>query len=103
MVRPEWKEKRQLDLNLSALQLNDNVILAIQGEVFSQIGEKMIEPFKDKNPVMVSIANEYVSYIPTDEERVKGGYEPSVSIVVPGSPDLMIKSAHKLLSRIYGN
>jgi len=42
------------------------------------------------------------SYMPTDEERLKGGYEPSVAIMAPGSPDILIQSAHKLLNRIYG-
>ncbi len=102
LIRPEWKEKNQLDINLFALQLNDKVLLATQGEVFNQIGKEMIKPYSEKKPILVSIANEYVSYIPTDEERQQGGYEPSVSIVEPGSPDLLVKTSHKLLERIYG-
>ena len=102
MVRPEWKEKNQLSIFLFAIRLNDNVIVATQGEVFTRIGKKMLEPYKAENPVLVSIANEYVSYLPTDEERLKGGYEPSVTIMASGSPDILIQSAHKLLNRIYG-
>ena len=52
--------------------------------------------------MLVTIANECISYIPTDEERERGGYEPSVSVVAPGSPDTLIQSAHKFLARIYG-
>lgn len=103
MIRPEWKEKNQLDINLFALQLNDKVILATQGEIFNRIGKEMIKPYSENKPILVSIANEYVSYIPTDEERQHGGYESSVSIVKPGSPELLVKSSHKLLERIYGN
>lgn len=103
MVRPEWKEKKKLDVDIFGVQFNDKVVIAIQGEIFTQIGEEMIQPFAEKNPILVSIANEYVSYIPTDEERLKGGYEPSVSIVKPGSPDLLVQSGHKLLKRIYEN
>ena len=101
MVRPEWKQQGQLGLNLYALRLNDQVLLATQGEIFNRIGKQMVEPYKEYNPVLVTIANEYVSYLPTDEERLKGGYESSVSIMTPGSPDLLIRSAHKLLDRIY--
>ena len=101
MVRPEWKQQGQLALNLYALRLNDHVLLATQGEIFNRIGKQMVEPYKEYNPVLVSIANEYVSYLPTDEERLKGGYESSVSIMTPGSPDILIKSAHRLLDRIY--
>ncbi|MCK5463285.1 MAG: hypothetical protein KAI95_09725, partial [Bacteroidales bacterium] len=101
MVRPEWKQQGQLGLNLYALRLNDHVLLATQGEIFNRIGKLMVEPYKEYDPVLVSIANEYVSYLPTDEERLKGGYESSVSIMTPGSPDILIQSAHKLLDRIY--
>jgi hypothetical protein len=101
MVRPEWKEQGQLCLNLYALRLNDHVLVATQGEIFNGIGKLMVAPYQDSNPVLVTIANEYVSYLPTDEERIKGGYESSVSIMTPGSPDILIRSTHKLLDRIY--
>ncbi len=102
MVRPQWKQQGQLGLNLYALRLNDQVLLATQGEIFHEIGNRMLEPFKEYNPFLVSIANEYVSYLPTDEERLKGGYESSVSIMIPGSPEILVQSAHRLLDRIYG-
>lgn len=101
MVRPEWKQQGELGLNLYALRLNDQVLLATQGEIFNRIGKLMVEPYQEYNPVLVSIANEYVSYLPTDEERLKGGYESSVSIMTPGSPDILVQSAHQLLDRIY--
>ena len=101
MVRPEWKQQGKLGLNLYALRLNDHVLLATQGEIFNRIGKLMVEPYEEYDPVLVSIANEYVSYLPTDEERLKGGYESSVSIMTPGSPDILIQSSHKLLDRIY--
>jgi hypothetical protein len=97
------ERKKQLDMKLFGIQFNDKVLVAIQSEIFNQNGKEMLEPFADKNPILVSIANEYVSYIPTDGERKKGGYEPSVSIVKPGSPDLLVEATHKLLGRIYGN
>ncbi len=101
MVRPEWKEQGKLGLNLFALRLNDQVLLATQGEIFNRIGQLMTEPYKEHDPVLVSIANEYVSYLPTDEERIKGGYESSVSIMTPGSPDILVQTSHRLLDRIY--
>jgi hypothetical protein len=102
MVRPAWKEKKQIEMNLCALQINDKVIIASLGELFTRTGKQIIEPFSDKNPLLVTIANECISYVPTDEERDKGGYEPGVSIVASGTSDTLIQSAHKLLSTIYG-
>jgi hypothetical protein len=103
MVRPEWKENKHISANVYALQFNEKVLVAAQGEVFYAIGEEMIKPFINKKPILVSLANEYISYIPTDEERPKGGYESSVSILKPGSPSLIVETSHRLLNRIYGN
>ena len=89
-------------MNLCALQINDKVIIASLGELFTRTGKQMIEPFSDKKPLLVTIANECISYVPTDEEREKGGYEPAVSIVASGTSDTLIQSSHKLLSEIYG-
>lgn len=100
-VRPEWKASNQLAINLYGLKINDQAVIATHGEMFHSIGQKMIEPYKDKNPFILSIANEYISYIPSEEERPKGGYEPSVAIVTPESPQIFINSARKLLSRMY--
>lgn len=101
MVRPEWKQEGKLGLNLYALRFNDQVLLATQGEIFSEIGRKMVEPYEAYHPILVSLANEYISYLPGDEEREKGGYESSVSIVTPGSPDLLVQASYRLLDRIY--
>jgi hypothetical protein len=102
MVRPAWKEKKQIEMNLCALQINDKVIIASLGELFTRTGKQMTEPFSDKKPLLVTSTNECISYIPTDEEREKGGYEPGVSIVASGTSDTLIHSSHKLLSMIYG-
>jgi len=102
MVRPAWKERKQIDMNLCALRINDKVIIASLGELFTRTGKQMIQPFSDKMPLLVTVANECISYIPTDEERKKGSYESGVSIVASGTSDTLIQSSHKLLSAIYG-
>ena len=47
------------------------------------------------------VADEAVSYIPAEAEYEKGGYEPSVSLVVPGSDKKLIQGAQAILQRIY--
>ena len=103
MVRPEWAVNNQLEISLYALNINDHVILATHGEIFYDIGKKMVMSYKKLNPVLVSIANDYISYIPTDEAILHGGYEPSVSIIAPGTSELFIQSSERLLGRIYDN
>jgi hypothetical protein len=62
----------------------------------------MVAPYARRHPLLISLANEYISYIPTDEERLLGGYEPSVAITAPGAPDSLAKGAQALLKRVYG-
>jgi hypothetical protein len=100
MVRSEWKEKGQLEFNICALKLNDETILATQGEIFSQLGANMIGKFDDK-VILTTIANEYLSYFLPDFERNRGGYTASVSIVKYGSTDSLVKTSQNLLNKIY--
>lgn len=103
MVRPEWREKKQVNVHVLGIQMNDKALIALPGELFTATGKEIRDPFALKAPIVVSLANEYISYVPADHERVRGGYEPSVSVVEAGSPDLLVRAAHKILREIYGN
>jgi hypothetical protein len=101
ILRPQWLKDKQIQVFLYGLKLNDTVILANHGEIFLDTRNMMIAPFKDKNPVTVSICNEDMSYLPTKEAFERGGYEPSVCLAEPGSTDMYIEGAHRLLEKLY--
>jgi hypothetical protein len=52
--------------------------------------------------MVVTNGNEEISYLPTKEDFERGGYEPSVCVAEPGSTDLYVQGAHRLLKRIFG-
>jgi len=101
MVRPEWKEKSEITYNMTALKLNDDTILTTNGEIFSQLGAEMTKGYE--HVVLTTIANEYLSYFLPEIERDRGGYTASVAINKYGTSDSLVKTAQKILKKVYNN
>jgi len=101
-LRPEWEHSGTLPVNLYALRLNGAVLLAAHGEVFHETGEAMIAPFASRNPILATVCNEELGYLPTREEFERGGFETATCVAEPGSTDRYVEGAHRLLGRIYG-
>jgi hypothetical protein len=67
---------------LGVLRLGDLVAVAVPGELFSRLGLMMkhdLEYAGAKHPIVVGLANEWISYMMPTEEFTQGGYEPGVS------------------------
>jgi len=103
LLRPEWQKQRYIDSYLFGLNINDKLILMHSGEMFYSTGQKMIEPFDEKNIITASLANECLSYIPPVDEIKKGGYEPSVCLVAPHTAEIFLKHVHAITRKIYNN
>jgi hypothetical protein len=100
-IRETWHKAGKADCRLCAVQFNEAVLLMSKGELFHELGRAMTAPFKDRQVMLATLANEYISYFPMKEDYARGGYEPSVSLVVPGAEQNLVKGAHTLLNRIY--
>jgi hypothetical protein len=98
--RPEWLQKGEVAFNIYGVRINDQVILGNHAEVFFETGQQMIRGFEDRHPITFSVCNESLSYIPSRDAFDKGGYEPSVCMVEPGSTDLYEAAAQRLLKRL---
>jgi hypothetical protein len=101
ILRPEWKQKNQVEITLTAVRFNDTVVIASPGEVFMPTGREILRPFTAQSPIMVSVCNENISYLVPPEEFEQGGYEPGVCIVDPPALSNLVQAAHGLLNRIY--
>jgi hypothetical protein len=101
LLRPEWQKQGFIDSYLYCLKLNDIVLIMHSGEMFYSTGQQMVKPYEDRNPIIVSLTNECLSYIPPSDEIQKGGYEPSVCLVSPESAEICIKQTHELIEKIY--
>ena len=70
----------------TSLQLGDLVLVGAPGEMIAELGMEIKEKLKKqgfKYPVIGGLANEWISYILTEEEYHQGGYETSVSFYGP--------------------
>jgi len=70
----------------TTLQLGDLLILGAPGEMIAEMGIDIKTTVKKsgiKYPVIGGLANEWISYILTEEEYHQGGYETSVSFYGP--------------------
>lgn len=77
---------------------NDVAIVSLPGEVFVELGLtiKRLSPFRTTFVVELSQAVE-TAYIPTRSACVGGGYEVTNSTVQPGSGELLVEAAIRLL------
>ncbi|NVM52206.1 MAG: neutral/alkaline non-lysosomal ceramidase N-terminal domain-containing protein [Candidatus Helarchaeota archaeon] len=68
--------KTHVQSELQLIKINDDIlIVAIPAEVFSEIGEELIEKSPIKNTIIVELANDYLGYIFSLNECKYGGYE----------------------------
>lgn len=75
------------EVQITALQLGDLLIIGAPGELIAELGLSLKSQLKTHGatyPVIGGLANEWLSYILTEEEYQKGGYEASVSFYGPG-------------------
>ncbi len=89
----------------TSLQLGSLVILGAPGEMIAEMGLDIKTALKGMGaqyPVIGGLANEWVSYILTEDEYHQGGYETSVSFYGPTLGEVvragMIESAKALIS-----
>jgi neutral ceramidase len=67
---------------ISTLRLGDFTAVSVPGEMTTILGLEVKNTLKKsgaKNPVIIGLGNEWISYILNPEEYYQGGYEPGVS------------------------
>jgi hypothetical protein len=64
---------------IQALRAGDLGIVAIPGELFSEYNALLRKASPTPHTVVVSLANDYIGYLPTDEALAQGAYEASHS------------------------
>ena len=70
------------DTFVPSLRVGDFVAVGIPGEMISQLGLQIKDTLRQAgapHPVIIGLANEWISYMLSPEEFHKGGYEPGVS------------------------
>jgi neutral ceramidase len=62
---------------IQALRAGDLGLIAIPGELFSEYNAMLRKVSPTPHTVVISLANDYIGYLPTDEAIVQGAYETS--------------------------
>ena len=82
--------------SIGTCKLGDLLIVGVPGEMTAELGLRIKEELKNKGvkyPVIGGLANQWVSYILSEEEYKKGGYEASVSFYGGELGDVIVKAA----------
>lgn len=84
-------------VGLGSVRIGDFVLVGIPGELVAELGVKVKQSLKNdeiKHVAIGGLANEWISYILTEEEYVNGGgYESSVSFYGPKLGEIITGSA----------
>ncbi len=63
--------------DVQALVAGSLLLVGVPGELFSEYNSLFRRRFPDFTTVVVSIANDFVGYLPTDDAQQQGAYEPT--------------------------
>jgi len=87
-------------VGIGSVKIGDFVLVGIPGELAAELGVKIKQSLKSKEVKYVAIgglANEWISYILTEDEYVNGGgYESSVSFYGPKLGEIITTAALKV-------
>lgn len=89
-----------LDVPVAAVELGDTVLVFLPFEVFVEFGLRIREAIPGKIVRVVSLAHDYLGYLPTREAFEEGGYEPTfgTSTIVPGQGEYLFGELAEWLS-----
>lgn len=75
-------------------------IVMLPGEVFVDLGLAIKKASPFKATLVIELANEYPSYVPTKKAFAEGSYETVNSQVQPGGGEMLVEAAIKLLKEL---
>ncbi|HDJ89576.1 MAG TPA: hypothetical protein ENG40_02655 [Thermoprotei archaeon] len=98
-----YKDKRYVDARIAVLKINKDIVLVfLPSEVFveHQINIKKSSPFS--KTIVVSYANQYFGYIPTEKAYDEGGYEVEfpTTILMKGEGEKLVENVVSLLRKL---
>ena len=64
-----------LPIEVQTLALNQTALVSLPGEIFVEIGQRLVEASAFRTTLVVGYANGSIGYVPTREEVPHGGYE----------------------------
>lgn len=83
-------ERGSVPVELQGIRIGDAVLLGIPGEVFVEIGLRIKEKARSLGltALVVELANDYLSYLPTETAFREGGYEVEIARSLGYGPEI---------------
>lgn len=97
--RPGTKTGDAIETEIQAFRAGDLGLVSLPGELFSEFSKMLREASPARHTLVVSLANDYVGYLPTDEAQAQGAYETNMAPADSLEPALMA-TARKALAAI---
>lgn len=75
-------------------------VVSLPGEIFTELGMYIKERSPFPHTIVLELANGSIDYIPDRKAYVEGNYEPVSSRCAPGSGEILVDNALKLLNEL---
>jgi hypothetical protein len=76
---------------------SETAIVGLPGEIFVELGQAIKKASPFKKTIVISIANDRPSYVPTRRAFTEGSYEVTNSRVKAGTGEMLVEAALDLL------
>ena len=97
------RQGKPLDAEVQVIALGGEVAwVALPGEIFAELGLEIKKRSPFKHTILVTIANGSVGYVPTKRAFTEGSYEPFAARCAPGSGEMIVETAVRLLNELKG-
>jgi hypothetical protein len=93
----------QIQAEIQAIRIGPLGIAANGSEYFCDFGLRIKKASRHPSTWVVSLANDYIGYIPTPQAFVAGGYEPRTarsSKLAPEAGQLIVEASLRMLGRV---
>jgi neutral ceramidase len=92
---------KPLDTEIQVFVLGEKcAILGLPGEIFTELGMYI----KSRSPfpytMVVELANGYINYVPDRKAFIEGNYEPVSARCAPGSGEILVEKALRILNEL---
>ncbi|MCS7225051.1 MAG: hypothetical protein NZ959_10940 [Armatimonadetes bacterium] len=97
------EQGKERTTELQAMRLGDIALIALPGEVFTILGWEIKRRSPFRNTIVVSLANDWIGYLPDEEGFDLGGYQVWTgfhSFVEKGTGERMVAEAVRLLEEL---
>ena len=93
--------KKAVQVEVQVFRIDaETAIVGLPGEIFVELGLAIRKRSPFKNTIVLTVCNDKTSYIPTRKAFGEGSYEVTNAIVQPGSGEMLVATALRLLDAI---